>query len=455
MKNALNDLYIEHGIEKELRKSLNYIVLGITFGTIFFNITMGPALTGFARALGAGEFVYGILMALPVVGGLLQLYASHILEKTRKRKKMFLIFGVIQRMLWIPVGLVPYILPVSTGMLRIWSTIVFITLASCSGAFINVSFYSWIGDMIPLNIRGRYFSLRSRIATIAGLLSGLIVAKLLDMLPGFPGYTTVFIIAALVGTLDILSFLRVADVPMKVNENKESTVRFIKKALKNKFFVRFVLFWTAWGFGVNFVSAFLNMYALDKLHMSFTEITLTGQIVCNVTTIFFITKWGKFVDKYGSKPTLYITCTLTALLLLLWLLATPENYIPVLIFNLIGGMIWCGTDITNQNMLITNTPDENRSMYVAIYFAITTIFGNALAYIMGGYFLEHIDTISENLVFFGRHFNNYELLIITGALLRLTSVLLLTVLPDEGSASMKRVYRDYLGKVKNWRSAKI
>jgi MFS family permease len=453
MRNALTNLYIEHGVDKELRKSLNYVVLGITFGTIFFNITYGPALTGFAKALGAGEFIYGILMALPVVGGLLQLYASHLLEKTRKRKKMFLVFGVIQRMLWIPVGLVPYVLPVNTGMLRIWSTILFITLASCSGAFINVSFYSWIGDLIPVNIRGRYFSLRSRIATIAGLLSGLIVAKLLDMLPGFPGYTTVFVIAGIVGILDILSFIGVKDIPMKDDESREPTGVVIKKALKDKHFVKYVLFWTAWGFGINFVAAFLNMYALDNLQMSFTEITITGQIVCNITTIFFIAKWGKFVDKYGNKPTLYITCTLTALILLLWLFATPENYIPVLIFNLIGGMIWCGTDITNQNMLITNTPTENRSMYVAIYFAITTIFGNALAYVLGGYFLEHIENITQHFVILGRNFNNYELLIIAGILLRLAAIPLLVGLADERSSSMQKVYKDCYVKLKSWKNA--
>lgn len=443
MFRALKNLYRGQGLDLEMKKSLDYVVLGITFGMVCMSITGGPALTGFARALGAGDFTYGVLMALPVIGGLMQIYASYILEKTRKRKTIFITFGIIQRLLWIPVALVPYILPVEAGMLRIWSVIVLITLTSITGAFMNVSFYTWMGDLIPLKIRGRYFSIRSRISTISGLIAGLVTAKVLDMIPGYPGYTFVFIIAAIFGTLDIICFIRVKDISMNVSEKQVSIITVLRTSFANASFRRYVTFWTLWGFSLNFASPFFAMYALGSLEMSFTEITITGQIASSLTTIFFITKWGRFLDRYGSKPLLYITCIISSVLPLLWIFASPNNYIPVLLFNLIGGMIWCGTDITNQSMLITNTPTENRSASIAIYFIITSIIGNALAFVAGGFFLDQLGKSNQVFLILGASLNKYELLFITTFIIRLIVVLIfLPRVNDEKSVHMSTVYKD-------------
>jgi hypothetical protein len=441
MMKSLKNLYLENGIKKELGSSLNNVILAITFGVIFINITGGPALTGFARELQAKEFIFGILMAMPVIGGLFQLFASYVLEKTKKRKKVFLIFGVIQRALWIPVGLIPFVIPMEADSLRIWTVIILITVASSCGSFVNVSFFSWMADLIPGKFRGRFFSLRTRISTVAGLIASLIISKLLDVLPGFTGYTTVFILAGVMGVMDILCFIKVIDVPMETQEKKESMLNIIKQAFKDHGYRKYLLFWTLWGFTINFSAPFINLYALGNLKMSFTEINLTGQVVSNLTTIFFITKWGKFLDKFGSKVLLYITCTSTAVLLLLLVLASPDNYIPFLLFNLIGGMIWCGTDLANQNMLITHTPSHNRSMYIAIYSVLTTLIGNALAYIAGGYFLESVNKLNIHIFLGGILLNNYQLLFIVSSIMRLAAALVfLPGVPNDKPSKLKDVY---------------
>lgn len=442
MNNTLKGLYIENGLEEDIKRSLNYLIIAVTFGMVCFSITGGPALTGLARELGAGDFVYGVLMAMPVVGGVMQLYASYIIDKTGKRKKIFMTVGITSRLLWVPVGLVPYIVPMEAGDLRIWSVILLVTLVSMGGAFINVGFFSWADDLIPLNIRGRYFSTRSRISTIASLLAGLASAWLLDNIPGPARYTTVFFIAGIFGALDIMSFIRVKDVHVDKKHNHASITATMKKCFAEPSFRRYVLFWTVWGFAINLSAPFFNMYALGPLKMSFTQVTLTGQIACNLATIIFITRWGKFLDRFGSKPVLYISCITTSLLPVLWLFAAPGNYWPVLLFNIIGGAIWCGTDVTSQKMLITNTPEENRSMAIAIYFVITTILGNALAFITGGFLLDQVASIVSNINFFGRSVNQYQVLFVITMIMRLSAVLLfLPGVKDEQSEPMKNVYR--------------
>jgi len=194
------------------------------------------------------------------------------------------------------------------------------------------------------------------------------------------------------------------------------------------------------------------MYALGSLNMSFTQITVTGQIASNLTTIFFITKWGRFLDRYGSKPVLYITCIISSVLPLLWIFASKSNYIPVLLFNLIGGMIWCGTDITNQSMLITNTPTENRSASIAIYFIVTSIIGNALAFVAGGFFLDQVGKFKLAFVVFGESLNKYQLLFILAFLMRLVVVLIfLPRVNDDKSVHMHTVYKDIKNSITEMR----
>lgn len=82
-------MFQEHSLTRDVQRSLHLIIIAVTFGMVFFTITGGFPLTGFARSLGAGDFIYGVLMGLPVVGGMLQVFVSFLLETTRKRKKYF------------------------------------------------------------------------------------------------------------------------------------------------------------------------------------------------------------------------------------------------------------------------------------------------------------------------------------------------------------------------------
>ena len=58
----------------ELRRSLNLLIISITFGMAFFVVIQGAPLTGFVRALGADDLIFGIIMAMPVLGGVLDVY---------------------------------------------------------------------------------------------------------------------------------------------------------------------------------------------------------------------------------------------------------------------------------------------------------------------------------------------------------------------------------------------
>ena len=59
-------LYDTTGLAKETRKNLRLVILGAVIGNVSFTITGGTALTGYIKALGASDFVYSVLLAMPM-----------------------------------------------------------------------------------------------------------------------------------------------------------------------------------------------------------------------------------------------------------------------------------------------------------------------------------------------------------------------------------------------------
>jgi hypothetical protein len=81
---------------KEIRKSLNLVIIAVAFGMAFTTVQTGPSLTGFIRELGVEDFLYSVIMALPVLGGVTQVFASYILENSGERKRILIVSGLIQ-----------------------------------------------------------------------------------------------------------------------------------------------------------------------------------------------------------------------------------------------------------------------------------------------------------------------------------------------------------------------
>ena len=106
-----NGAYRDYARSDKVLGQLNIIILSAAIGTFLFAAQGGVAFTGYASALGAGEFAFGLITALPVLAGLMQLYVSHLAVKTGKYKQMFLVGGIVQRTSWIVIAFIPYFFP--------------------------------------------------------------------------------------------------------------------------------------------------------------------------------------------------------------------------------------------------------------------------------------------------------------------------------------------------------
>ena len=438
-------LFDETGLSREKIFTLKLIILAIAFGTVCFNITGGVAMAGYLKFLGASDFTYGIILAVGPFTTLLQVFVSYLLERTRKRKLIFMIAGILQRTAWLPFGITPIILPMAGITLRIWMVLLFFMISACSTPFVNVSFFSFIADIVPGNIRGRYFGVRQRIAIIFGIAGGLATAFLLDRHAGFHGYALVFSIASVFGVVDILTFIFIKIPPMGEHRKTSSLPKMLAEVFTNKRYMAIIGFVTIWSFSVQIAGPFYMVYAKTVLDLSNTVITLIMQILPSVCMVIILPTWGRVYDKYGNRPVMILSTCLSSIAPFLWFLIVPGPYavVPMFFTAISGGLLSVGLDFGAQNVFLLQTPDENRSMFVAIYFSITSLFGIALANMAGGWLLDNALSVLEGMriSFFGLTPNRYNYLFLISVSLRVISsyVLLPRMIEGDGPNSPFKV----------------
>ncbi len=433
-------LFDTAGLTADQVRLLQVFIWAVVGGTVWANITTGAAMTSYMKQLGASDTLYGIVFALPPLANAFQFLVSYWMERSLARTQMFVVSGFIQRLAWLPFALVPVFIPMSQPQLRLWCAVILAILSASMGPVMNVSFFSLLNDVIPLRIRGRYLAVRSRVATIIGLGMGLLVAHLLDTLPVYTNYVVVFLIAALFGTFDIVCYLTVKLPEMQPRPDKARLFEMLKGVLSDRRYMRLVLSITAWLFSVQLGSPFFNVYSLTKvaeggLGMNMTEVILTGQIMYNAALIWLISRWGRAMDEYGSKPVLVVSAFLTSFMPFFWFHIGPGMLGIVAISNFYSGATYCAVDLSQQNLFMSQAPDKNRSMYYAVYFIFTQLVGLALGSMVGGSLLDNVLMRVEamQLSWGGLAFGRYHALFVLTSLLRLASVLLLLATIQDGA----------------------
>lgn len=414
------------GLSADAVRTMRLLILAVMGGMVWFNVTNGIAFTGYWKELGVSDTAYGVLLALPAMANAFQFVASYYMEKTLKRAKLFIVAGFIQRLVWIPFALVPYIVPMGAAHLKAWIAGVLVFASAGMMPFMNVAFYSICDDVIPMKIRGSYFAARSRVSTITALVVGILIGMLLDAMPGMPGYSAAFLIAGIMGTLDIGCFLFMKLPPMGETPKGKPMLSMVRSVLADKKYMRIVVFATFWIFTVTLCAPYFNVYMQGSMGMTSLQITLYGQIASNIALIFVVTRWGRALDHFGSKPIIMVGGFFVAVMPMFWLAIGEGNYLPVILLNMLSGATWCAYELGTQNLFMGQARGANKSMYFAVYFMFTQLLGSAFGSFAGGWLLDNVLHRLEplNAVLLGWRLTRYNYLFGLSGILRLTVLLL-------------------------------
>jgi MFS family permease len=335
-----------------------------------------------ALSVGARNFQSGVIYAAPSFAGLLRLAVPVILSRFGHRKAFCIGTYLASAMV---LGLVPLaaaVLPVGgrapVALVSAWC--VYHLFEYCG----TVALWSWTGDLVPRQIRGRFCGHRERFL-VSGRLAGIAVTILLAIVwdvvaPGSPRVLPLAVSAAC-GAV----FMLLAIVPLGLMPGVEylpSAVprlpwRNVVRAMTQPPYRQLVLFSGAFAFVNGITQAAQGTFPPRILKIPYFGMqTLlatmrAGQMALAPTV-------GRWCDAFGSRPVMIVSQLVVATGPLFLFMATRERW-WWLIGAYVAWIAYAGLNVGLDNIKLKLAPADNNAPYLAAYYTVSdVIFGSSI-----------------------------------------------------------------------------
>jgi MFS family permease len=412
-------------------------------------LTGGVFLPAFALALGANNFYIGALAAIPFLANVFQLVGSFFVEHFGVRKKFCIITSGAHRLLWIPAVIFFSFFASQQKELLVGILLAIMIVGHSLSALAGVAWLSWMTDIVPEGMRGRYYGLRNSITGTATILATLIGGWFLDQQRGrLSAFYILFLIAAVAGAVSS-AFLIKQPEPAKLRMQRQ--VHFFHLYLepfRQPNFRRLLRFSVFWQFAFNIASPFFVVYMLTELGMSYS-LTATYAVVSAIFELIGMRVWGHISDHTGNKPVITITAAIVTVLPLAWLLTGKNSlgfYLLIPLLHCAGGFFWAGYNLCSANLLFRLSPRDRNSIYFGAWAAangLAACGGSLVGGVIGRWAAHH----QIGLFFFS--VAGLKIVFLLTSILRLSAVLFLRPVKEPQVMRTLHTIR-VLRNLRNW-----
>jgi MFS family permease len=393
----------------------------------------------------ASGLAISLILAAPEFAGLLRLAVPAFMARVRRRKLICIVAYAASAVVLCAVPLVswPELLPsrsaTITALVASWCIY---HLLEYSG---TITLWSWLGDLVPGRIRGRFCGHRERWLAAGGI-AGIIFTIALTWLWGKVLPTSAswqpLAASAAVGALFIVAAV-VPLILMPAVEYMPSAVprtpwRALLRATFQPPYSRLLAFSCFFAVVNGITGAAQNMYPQRVLKVSYAGMrTLSGMMRVGQSGI--APAMGRLTDAWGNRPVMILAELVIATGPLFFLLATPERW-----WWLIGAyVVWiayAGLNVGLDNVKLKLAPEDNNAPYLSAYYAISDL-AYATSTVMGGVYFDQLLAKGRDAKAI------YAGLFVAGWLGRTLSTIFLFRLPEPGALRL----RDLPGRIASWR----
>lgn len=460
-----------------LRRNLRLITLAWMFGIVWMAAVTGSQMTTFCWMLGFRDLDFGLRASICFAVTFAQLWAASGIERTGLRKFPFIFFASVHRLLYIPMALIPFILPPGRG-----ATWAFMGLLAVSAVLAHLSapaWNMWMGDLIPRRIRGRYFAMRRVWSIPVQVVVVLAAGWLMDLctLPQPEGarptaatqpymlwaIVGLFIFAAICGTIDVLLFRRVREVatpPLAMRPDPGLRLplldrfidtlleapRLVWQAFGDPVFRYFALYSATIMFATSIGGDFFMNNALKNIGYTKVQANFVLQVCGALSGLVMARRWGRIIDSWGRRPVLILTTMGVVLGPVGWLFIPPHAAwwvcVPIgVLTSLWGGVMWGAVELCRSNVILGFADSAGRGRYSAAV-AVVSAVGGALGAYLGGVVAQQ--TQAFNLHLGPLVWKNYHLCFILSGVMRAFGLIWLVRMPDPQGRPVMALVRSLL-----------
>jgi MFS family permease len=389
-----------------------------SFWSVYISVVgIGSALlTGYALALGADDFQIGLLTGMGTIAAVGTLLGARQLGRVTHRKPMMLKALALSRLVWLLPCLLPW-LGVAPELCLV-ALLGVVLVSTTASQFSDTGWMSWMTDLVPSAIRGRYFSWRNSILGAVGMVSVYGAGCACDWLKGrmdpAQAFLPLFVVAVASGIVSLILLARVWEPPMH-EEHPLPLQQLLAIPFRHSSFRHLLLVCGLWTLVTGIASPFFPTQMIKHLHMDFSTIGLYA-IVAGLSTLAIQPVWGYLIDRFGNKPILMINIIGVTTLPLYWFFARPDFMLPIWINGVMSGIFWPGVMLTTFNLAMAMAPKKNRSAYLASYRLVSGVVA-CIAALCGGLLAQCLQGFSFD--FAGQTLGNYHALFAISCLGRL------------------------------------
>lgn len=417
------------------------IVFGGGLAMAYTQLTTSPAITEYARALGANSLHIGILGALPTGLFFMQFLGALWVNRLRFRRWPWFWLSIAQRLMFLPAALGPLLFPDVTAGIWIYILLAHATLNHGLLHLAAPLWMSWMGDYLPREGLSRFWGARHHRQQWMAFAS-LTLASILFWRSGLSiqtAFALLMVLGSIVGILDVLLFLKVAEPPVTAAEHPRIRDLFLMP-LRDRQFRSFIEYSCFWHFAAMVGAPFIGLYLLDHVGLSLFQVLLLWAISW-VGGALVSERVGDIAERFGHRP-LLVACTALKTINMLALLCTPAYaswafwfLVPVLMMD---AQLNAGINIANQGFMLKYSPVRGRAIFIANGTALAGMVGGITA-IVTGYLLMRSDHWSIDIG--GWKFVNFHAAFALSTLLRLVAIPLAKRVKEPESDSTRLVVR--------------
>ena len=389
-------------------------------------------LTKLAVMLGATPLQFGVLSAIGQLSQVFQPLGVAITRKMTSRKGVVVGLMSAGRVIAFLYGLIPFLLPSEAAM---WAFLPLFFIATSLQAVGGNAWIGWISDIIPLEVRGRFFARRSQYMMPVGLLTGYVFSVFVDMFAPERGgiaqaivsavgnatlfasenlpqaFVAMMFIAAVLGLVGARILMLQPERAKPVETDSFRAI--LAEPFRDRNFRKLLVFGVWWMLVVGIGGPFWGPFMIQKLNMPLINIQIYGTIQ-SLAALIALRPWGLLIDQFGNKTAMRIAIVMGGINPIVWVFATPENHWFVYLEAATSGVMWAGAGIVATNFVLAVAPDSKRQIYSGVFGAFSGV-AMMVTLLLSGAFLPSPMTV------LGLHLQPEQVLFGLGGLLRWTT----------------------------------
>lgn len=322
---------------------------------------LGP----FGVFLHATTVQIGLLSALPqLVGAVMQWWSAIAMDSCPSRLRRILRSVLIQGLVWFPLAMIPLV--VGQGPLAAGCVIVLAVINQAAVGFTAPVWNSLIGDVVPGEIRGRFFGFRNRVNGLSSFVAltgaGLILHFFERRGEAAWGFMLIFLVAGVARLVSRHWLGLYRDPAWSVDLAQVFTFRQFLKRSPHSNFAKYVFYVGLVNVAVSFSAPYFALYMLRDLKFSYLEFTVVVS-VATVTQFLMFRYWGELSDRFGNKKILNLCGWGVSVVPALWLFSSHILYLMAI--QVVAGIIWAGFSLASSNFLFDAVSPPKRARCVA------------------------------------------------------------------------------------------